>query len=124
MHHIFTPAKALALLAFLFVNPIIIGSVYIGMLIIRAASRATANTVNRFVGMLLTCIMVAFVTATALGMTWIPAALFAGVLAWVFAIPAEQPAKPHDCDEKPQYEESDVIDVEVISERTFYKETP
>ena len=114
--------QVLALVAFFLVNPLIVGSVYVALFIIRAAAKAIPDTVSRFIAMSIACLFIAFIAP--LFFVAFPGiavcALFAALLIWVFA----WSNKPHHRAPAPTTEaqqdaQDDVIEAEVISITTI-----
>ncbi len=110
-------------MAFFFVNPLIVGSVYLGMLVIGTAAKAIKNRHDRAICMVIASLFVAFIAP--LFFVCPPGALFciafAGILAWVFMPHDKEPVQKPKCAQKPvcDLSEDDVIDVEVISVTTI-----
>ena len=114
--------QVLALVAFFFVNPLIVGSVYVALFIIRAAAKAIPDTTSRFICMSIACLFIAFIAP--LFFVAFPGiavcALFAALLIWVFAWSNKSHHRastpPANAQQPP---EDDAIDVEVISVTTI-----
>ena len=125
MHTLLTVAKAIALVAIFFLNPLIIGSVYVGLLILRTAAKSIRNKHDRMWAFAIVSLFVAFIAPMffAIYPGWIFCVAFAGLLTWVFYPCDKEPMKTANCDEKPlSGPEKDIIDVEVISVKTIYPE--
>jgi len=115
-------AKVVGLVAFLFVNPIIIGSVYAGFVVFHFASKHITDRFNRTVSMFVAAISVALLLPIVLetSSNIFVSIAFAAFLTWVFT-PADKdiPEEPI-VDQRPFTEASDeIIDVEVISVETI-----
>jgi hypothetical protein len=118
MKHPLRWLQVIALVAFFFVNPLIVGSVYVALLIIRSASKCISDLPSRFICMSIVCLSLAFIAPFFFVVFpgFAVCALFAFVLIWSFAWHNKTPTK------KPvQQEDPNIIDVEVISE-TIYEE--
>jgi predicted tellurium resistance membrane protein TerC len=108
--------QVIALVAFFFVNPLIVGSVYLALLVIRSSAKCISDTASRFICMSIACLAFAFIAP--LFFVAFPGllvcAIFAAVLIWAFAWSnkAQTPKQPNK-------QEDDVIDVEVISVTTI-----
>ena len=114
--------QVLALVAFFFVNPLIVGSVYVALFIIRSAAKAISDTTTRFIAMSIACLFIAFIAP--LFFVVFPGiavcALFAALLIWVFAWSNKSHHRaPAPVTEPQQPQENDIIDVEVISVTTI-----
>ena len=114
--------QVLALVAFFFVNPLIVGSVYLALLVIRSSAKCISDTASRFICMSIACLAFAFIAP--LFFVAFPGiavcALFAALLIWVFA----WSGKSHHCAPTPTAEaqqdaQDDVIEAEVISITTI-----
>ena len=114
--------QVLALVAFFFVNPLIVGSVYVALFLIRSAAKAIPDTVSRFICLSIACLFIAFIAP--LFFVAFPGiafcAVFALLLIWVFAWSNKSHHRASTPTAEPeQAQEDDVIDVEVISVTTI-----
>ena len=111
------------LLVFFLINPLIVGSVYIGFLLLRAAAKSIRNKQDRFWALLIAALFIAFIAPMFFAV--FPGALFciafAGLLTWVFYPHDKRHVQTAKCDQRPlRGAKEDIIDVEVISSQTFY----
>ena len=114
--------QVIALAAFFFVNPLIVGSVYVALFVIRAAAKAIPDTASRFIAMSIACLFIAFIAP--LFFVAFPGiavcALFAALLIWVFAWSNKSHHHPiSPATDTQQASEDDVIEAEVISITTI-----
>ena len=116
-------AKVIALVAIFFINPLIVGSVYVAFIVFRMAAKSIHNKHDRFWAILVAALFVAFIAPLVFAVFpgFLFCAAFAGLLTWAFY--------PHDkthvqsayrYEESPYGPQEDVIDAEIISEKTIY----
>ena len=116
-------AKVIALVAVFFINPLIVGSVYVAFIVFRIAAKSIRNKHDRFWAILVAALFVAFITPLffAVFPGFLFCAAFAGLLTWAFYPHDKTHIQPAYRDERPFYgPHEDVIDAEVISEKTIY----
>lgn len=119
MKHLNTLAKAVALVAFLFADPFIVGSIYIGMLILKVSAQCIQDTGARFICMAIACWSVAFIAPFFFNATPLFCLLFAAVLTWVYAMEQQTPTQTHNSDEKPlaaQKNDVEIVDAEIVED--------
>lgn len=115
-------AKVVALVAILFVNPLVIGAVYAGFVVFHFASKRIVNKFDRLISMFVAAITVSLILPIVLECTFniFASVAFAALLTWVFTPDDKDIPEEPIVDQSPITEPSDeIIEAEVISVTTI-----